>query len=124
MAHTPMGHLIHMPAHIYLRVGDYAECVSSSLEAIRNDQLLFQQCLSPYFESHNRALLVMCSLYSGDATQALAVSQPVADLSPSVVRGMASMYPVPRVSLYYKYIVTVEQNVFQRFSKRVNTHFY
>lgn len=92
-----MGHLLHMPAHIYLRTGEYAKCVTSSLAAIENDFHLEQQCLKPYFSTHNRALLVMCAMYGGDMDYAVAFSQPVLTLSPTASRGMNSMYPVPQV---------------------------
>ena len=92
-----MGHLLHMPAHVYMRTGEYVKCVTSSLAAIENDIHLEQQCLIPYFPTHNKALLVTCALYAGDLRYALAYSQPVATLSPVVARGMSSMYAVPQV---------------------------
>lgn len=92
-----MGHLLHMPAHVFLRTGHYDQCIASSLAALANDAHLQTQCLVPYFPGHNKALLVMCALYKGDMGVALSHSRPVATLTAQEVRGMSSMYAVPQV---------------------------
>jgi tetratricopeptide (TPR) repeat protein len=38
------GHIIHMPAHIYLRVGRYADVVTSNLKAVAADEDYIAQC--------------------------------------------------------------------------------
>jgi len=38
------GHIIHMPAHIYLRVGRYADVVSSNHRAVAADEAYIAQC--------------------------------------------------------------------------------
>jgi tetratricopeptide (TPR) repeat protein len=38
------GHIVHMPAHIYLRVGRYADVVSSNLQAAKADEDYITQC--------------------------------------------------------------------------------
>lgn len=38
------GHIIHMPAHIYLRVGRYADVVSSNQRAVAADEEYIAQC--------------------------------------------------------------------------------
>jgi tetratricopeptide (TPR) repeat protein len=38
------GHLVHMPAHIYIRVGQYHEASEANLEAIEADQAYITQC--------------------------------------------------------------------------------
>jgi tetratricopeptide (TPR) repeat protein len=37
------GHLVHMPAHIYIRTGDYAEAARNNAEAAQVDQAYLQQ---------------------------------------------------------------------------------
>ena len=93
-----MGHLAHMPAHIYMRTGDFANCMKSSLAAVENDMHLIEQCLQPYLPTHNTALMVTCALYAGEMKRALAYSMPASNLDYSVTRGMNSMYAVPIVS--------------------------
>ena len=38
------GHIVHMPAHIYLRVGRYADVVSSNKQAVAADEEYITQC--------------------------------------------------------------------------------
>jgi tetratricopeptide (TPR) repeat protein len=38
------GHIIHMPAHIYLRVGRYADVISSNEKAVQADEDYITQC--------------------------------------------------------------------------------
>ena len=38
------GHLVHMPAHIYIRTGDYAEAARNNAEAAQVDEPYLQQC--------------------------------------------------------------------------------
>jgi tetratricopeptide (TPR) repeat protein len=38
------GHIVHMPAHIYLRVGRYADVVSSNQQAVAADEDYITQC--------------------------------------------------------------------------------
>ena len=38
------GHMVHMPAHIYLRVGRYADVISSNLRAVAADEDYITQC--------------------------------------------------------------------------------
>jgi tetratricopeptide (TPR) repeat protein len=38
------GHIVHMPAHIYMRVGRFADVVSSNQQAVRADEDYIRQC--------------------------------------------------------------------------------
>ncbi len=38
------GHLVHMPAHIYIRVGRYGDAVSANMKAIAADEDYITQC--------------------------------------------------------------------------------
>ncbi len=38
------GHLVHMPAHIYIRVGRYADAVDSNIKAVAADEDYITQC--------------------------------------------------------------------------------
>jgi tetratricopeptide (TPR) repeat protein len=40
------GHLVHMPAHIYLRVGRYADATQSNKRAVEVDEAYITQCLA------------------------------------------------------------------------------
>ena len=47
------GHLQHMPAHTYLRVGRWEAGVRASEQALRADDLYLARCLQPYGHGHN-----------------------------------------------------------------------
>jgi hypothetical protein len=59
------GHLLHMPAHLFLRLGRYKDAVDASILAVANDRMYEQHCLVPYVPSHNEAMLVNVAVLSG-----------------------------------------------------------
>ncbi|MGA8309224.1 MAG: hypothetical protein WB755_04295 [Terriglobales bacterium] len=69
------GHLVHMPAHIYIRTGDYAAAVKTNQEAAAADQAYIKasgaQGLYPMmYYSHNLHFIAMCSAMNGDYAEA------------------------------------------------------
>jgi len=93
----PIGHLLHMPAHIYLRVGRYSDCLHSSRAAISADQDYAAAGMSPYLPSHNLALAVACAVHDGDLFTAMQYSKR-RSLEMSAAEAnkfMSSMVPVP-----------------------------
>ena len=96
-----VGHLLHMPAHMYLRLGRYSDCISTSAIAIQADEFYQKSCLVPYFPSHNKALLIMCATYAGKEEFALEYSTTLAaEMSDTVAtKYMMSLVPLPQVRL-------------------------
>lgn len=98
-----IGHLLHMPSHMYLRLGRYADCVETSKLAVRTDLAYVDSCVEPYFPSHNKALLVMCAinLIGGEATalKYATASATSMDVFQST-KSMMSMLPLPLVGVY------------------------
>jgi tetratricopeptide (TPR) repeat protein len=70
------GHLVHMPAHIYMRTGDYAEAARNNAEAAQVDQSYLQQSHlmgSTYdliYYSHNLHFLSAAQAMAGNFTAA------------------------------------------------------
>jgi tetratricopeptide (TPR) repeat protein len=69
------GHLVHMPAHVYIRTGDYAAAVKTNEEAALADQAYIKasgaQGLYPMmYYSHNLHFIAMCSAMDGDYPEA------------------------------------------------------
>jgi len=69
------GHLVHMPAHIYIRTGDYAAAVKTNQEAAVADQAYIKasgaQGIYPMmYYSHNLHFIAMCSAMNGDYPEA------------------------------------------------------
>jgi tetratricopeptide (TPR) repeat protein len=59
------GHLIHMPAHTYLRMGAWEKAITSSQRSIEVDQEYAGMCLSPYCPHHNIAVMIHAAMNSG-----------------------------------------------------------
>jgi len=65
------GHIVHMPAHVYIRTGDYAAAVKTNEEAAAVDRAYIQrsgaQGIYPMmYYSHNLHFIAMCSAMTGD----------------------------------------------------------
>lgn len=59
------GHLTHMPAHLFLRVGRYASGVDTSLRTEANNQRYLSRCLHPYAHGHNLKMLTALARFAG-----------------------------------------------------------
>ena len=69
------GHIVHMPAHVYLRTGDYAAAVKTNEEAAAVDRAYLkasglQGIYSMMFYSHNLPFIAMCSALDGNYEEA------------------------------------------------------
>ena len=65
------GHIVHMPAHVYIRTGDYAAAVKTNEEAAAVDRAYIEktgvQGIYPMmYYSHNLHFIAMCSAMTGD----------------------------------------------------------
>ena len=68
------GHIVHMPAHIYIRTGDYAAAEKTNEEAAAVDRAYIQksgvQGIYPMmYYSHNLHFIAMCAAMIGDYTE-------------------------------------------------------
>lgn len=89
------AHLVHMPAHTYLRVGRYDDAVEASTLSIALDDLYLVRCLEPYVPGHNKALLGAAAMMSGRAALALQhVSQPAWTMDSNTAVYLAALFPV------------------------------
>ena len=69
------GHIVHMPAHVYIRTGDYAAAVKTNQEAAAVDRAYIKssgaQGIYPMmYYSHNLHFVAMCSAMNGDYKEA------------------------------------------------------
>lgn len=73
------GHLVHMPSHIYIRMGRYAEAVAANQRAVAADERYFAQAPPPGFYSlyyaHNLHFLTYAAMMEGRRTEALAAAR-------------------------------------------------
>jgi tetratricopeptide (TPR) repeat protein len=69
------GHIVHMPAHVYIRTGDYALAVKTNQEAAEADRAYIKssgvQGIYPMmYYSHNLHFIAMCSAMTGNYAEA------------------------------------------------------
>src|SRR5881275_1231375 len=69
------GHIVHMPAHVYIRTGDYAAAVKTNEQAAAADRAYIKasgaQGIYPMmYYSHNLHFIAMCSAMNGNYEEA------------------------------------------------------
>jgi tetratricopeptide (TPR) repeat protein len=77
------GHIVHMPAHVYIRTGDYASAVKTNQQAAEADRAYLQssgvQGIYPMmYYSHNLHFIAMCSAMTGDYAEAKKAAEMLA----------------------------------------------
>jgi tetratricopeptide (TPR) repeat protein len=94
------GHVVHMPAHIYYRVGMYRESLTTNQKAIAVDESYFKSSPSdPLYRAayypHNIHFLMVSAQMGGDARTAIeAATKLDSTLSVETVRQFAILQPV------------------------------
>ncbi len=81
------GHIVHMPSHIYIRVGRYLDAVKSNQEAILADEDYISQCYSQglyplAYYPHNIHFLWSAASLLGDSKIALEAAKKTAEKVP------------------------------------------
>jgi tetratricopeptide (TPR) repeat protein len=77
------GHLVHMPGHIYYRVGRYADAAAVNVNAIASDEAYFARCRPGDFYRaayypHNIHFLWAAAATEGQSTEAMATARSLA----------------------------------------------
>src|SRR6267143_2858089 len=78
------GHLVHMPAHIYIRTGDYDAAVKNNAEAAKVDKVYAQKAEQEgslydlMYHSHNEHFLAWAASFSGRYEEARAAADGLA----------------------------------------------
>jgi tetratricopeptide (TPR) repeat protein len=90
------GHLVHMPAHIFQRVGRYAEASQANEAAIAADRkyiaTLTPPGYYPFYLAHNHGFLAYSAAMEGRSADALAAARESARTMPmEIVCGMPGM---------------------------------
>ena len=73
------GHLVHMPAHVYIRIGDYLEAARANVVAAAADERhaksgVESNYLIGYY-GHNLHFLAIANAFAGNSTQAIAAAR-------------------------------------------------
>ena len=82
------GHMVHMPSHIYMRVGRYADAFQANREAADADSGYITQCnaqgIYPLtYYPHNLHFLVWAAMFQGRSVDALAGAREVQSKIPT-----------------------------------------
>ena len=77
------GHLVHMPGHIYYRIGRYADAAAVNVNAVASDEAYFARCRPGDFYRaayypHNIHFLWAAASTEGQSTEAIATARNLA----------------------------------------------
>jgi pimeloyl-ACP methyl ester carboxylesterase len=105
------GHMVHMPAHIYLRVGRYADAAEANVRAIAADEDYLAQCqaqgLYPVsYYPHNLHFLWAAATLEGRQAAAVDAAKKVAEKVPHHHAGAVawtSDFPVTPMLAYVRF---------------------
>ncbi len=80
------GHLVHMPAHIYMRVGQYEDAEVANKLAVKADRSYIRHCAAQGFYPgayypHNEHFLWYASLFQGRSADALSNAKKTAEVA-------------------------------------------
>jgi len=81
------GHLVHMPSHIYMRVGRYADAYDANRRAVAADENYITQCRSQNiyplnYYPHNIHFMAWSAMFQGRAQEALQAARKIVDKVP------------------------------------------
>ncbi|MEE8326288.1 MAG: hypothetical protein V3R58_04540 [candidate division NC10 bacterium] len=98
-----VGHMVHMPSHIYIRVGRYADASASNLRAIEADEDYIEQCnaqgVYPLgYYPHNIHFLWASATLEGRSAVAIDSARKVAAEVPEKNRGVTLRFLAPELS--------------------------
>jgi tetratricopeptide (TPR) repeat protein len=88
-----VGHLVHMPAHIDMRVGRYGDAVRANQDAIKADLAYVGRVgrggFNDFYRAHNYHFLVWAAMFDGRSEVAFAAADELArELPPEAVRAL------------------------------------
>ncbi|HMO66467.1 MAG TPA: hypothetical protein PKE47_14805, partial [Verrucomicrobiota bacterium] len=96
------GHLVHMPAHIYMRVGRYEDAVTANVLAVKADELYLRRLRAQGFYPgvyypHNIHFLWYALAYDGRSREALKTAEKAAEYALDNWCGPSKALEAPRL---------------------------
>jgi tetratricopeptide (TPR) repeat protein len=95
------GHLVHMPSHIYYRVGRYLDALEDNKTAVKVDEKYLADTNAPMgvyrlgYYPHNVHFVMASAQMAGDGQTVIAAAQKLSELIPDeAARGIAMVQPV------------------------------
>lgn len=99
------GHLVHMPSHIYLRIGRYEDAVNANVRAVAVDEGYISQCRAQgiypaAYYPHNIHFLWAAETFRARSGPALEAARKVASrVAPGMEKNMQQMLITPLAAL-------------------------
>jgi hypothetical protein len=98
------GHLVHMPAHIYIRTGQYEKSAKSNADAAAVDERYFKQTGSQglyamMYYTHNVQFESAAAMFSGNLAQARAAAQRTVKIADPIADQMVMIEPFAAMDL-------------------------
>jgi tetratricopeptide (TPR) repeat protein len=93
------GHLVHMPAHVYIRTGQYARSAKSNADAAAVDEKYFKATgasnglYATMYYGHNLQFESAAAMFAGNFAQARAAAQRTVKLADPIADQMAMIEP-------------------------------
>jgi tetratricopeptide (TPR) repeat protein len=99
------GHLVHMPSHIYLRIGRYADAVDVNVQAVKADrEYLAKRTASSYtalYYPHNLDMLWQAASMDGRGAETIRAAREFAEsVPPAMLREMPDMETAPAAPIF------------------------
>ena len=94
------GHLVHMPSHIYYRVGRYTDSLAANRRAVLADERFFRQATasgiySQGYYPHNVHFLMVSAQMAGDGQSAVQAAEKLAGIvSDEAAKAIAFVQPI------------------------------
>jgi len=81
------GHLVHMPSHIYMRIGRYTDSYAANRKAVAADESYITQCRSQgiyplNYYPHNIHFMAWSAMFQGRSKEALAAARRIVEKVP------------------------------------------
>jgi len=78
------GHIVHMPAHIYIRVGRYNDAIDANIHAVHEDETYISDVGTPgiypaFYYPHNYHFLAFASTFAGRGDLAVETARKAAE---------------------------------------------
>jgi tetratricopeptide (TPR) repeat protein len=105
------GHLVHMPSHIYYRVGRYLDALEDNKTAVKVDEKYLADTNAPMgvyrlgYYPHNVHFVMVSAQMAGDGQTVIAAAEKLRELIPDeAARGIAMVQPI-KAAPYFAHAV-------------------
>jgi tetratricopeptide (TPR) repeat protein len=101
-----VGHMVHMPSHIYLRIGRYADAVNVNIAAVKADRAYLAKgrpnpMVGGLYYPHNLDMLWLAASMDGRGAETIRAAREFAEsVPPAMLREMPDMETAPSAPLF------------------------